>query len=536
MGIYAINQSGSVLGNNTTQTGVLQPNLNAGVVTYQNNNAMNESLFTSLQNKSFAEDGHDDGSIGVIGAIKNFGKGIGKLFTGMFCDQDGNISLAQIAKTGLTIGAITLATMLPVVGPLVLPTLCIGGMLHGGFTFLNGLSTALSAKTDAEAERAWQDMGTGATEGVISYIGYKASGGIKQGWEQAKAEYSSFGKSTASVEPKPSGESTGTPKTEPKAEASATPKAEPVVEQPSMTMTDEARIQYNNTKAQIENSRPTVNSEMIDEQFATPKELTEMKAFYEEAEAAANAKVEPVAETPVAEAPATPKVEPAAEQTTSIPVHESRSVHYNNPDIRSYIEDSEYFVKKNPGRANEVIDFVNKTDAQFQNITPLDEPLTTYRGLHETARGSSKQYIDNLYNLKVGEEVVLDNGYSYSAMINSEAGQFAGSGQRGVLIETEFQPGTRVSITNEYGGEVLSQRGMKYVVTEHTVKPDGSLYMKVKNIVPTENIKPLEKPAAIQEFLDAVKAAKQTRKTGRSPYWSRQATAKKPSILNELLA
>lgn len=536
MGIYAINQSGSVLGNNTTQTGVLQPNLNAGVVTYQNNNAMNESLFTSVQNKSFAEDGHDDGSIGVIGAIKNFGKGIGKLFTGMFCDQNGNISLAQMAKTGLSIGAITLATMIPVIGPLVLPTLCIGGMLHGGLTFLNGLSTVLSAKTDAEAEQAWQDMGTGATEGVISYVGYKATGGIKQGWEQAKAEYSSFGKSTASVEPKPSGESTGTPKTEPKAEASATPKAEPVteppvaeppvapkvepvteppvaeppvapkaepvVEKPAMTMTDEARVQYNNIKAQIENSRPTVNSEMIDNQFATPKELTEMKAFYEQAEAAAP-KAEPVVDTPVAEAPATPKAEPAKSFIESPEVYKERysiyekgsskqsqvSMHHNidasNPQVRSYLNDPEAYTKRFGDYAKTKMETI---DTAFEQLSPIEKDCVAYRRVRKTGISEWRDaHVKVLEDANVGDVISPDVGYSYYGF--EKKGVTPITDNNSALIETHFPKGAKLSRNLEhwerFGGELITPRGAQYKVVAKSRDESGMLNIILEYILPS---------------------------------------------------
>ncbi|GEM_PF-7090559 len=145
-------------------------------------------------------DGKDDGSIGFFSAVGHALKGGVKFFTGMFTDEQGNFSLGQTLKTLAIGGAIAAATCIPVVGPLVLPALCTIGVVQGGTKVLSGISTAMNAKTDAEAKAAWEEIGNGATEGIVSYTGYKATGGWKSAISKSKAQYAEqatkFGKLT----------------------------------------------------------------------------------------------------------------------------------------------------------------------------------------------------------------------------------------------------------------------------------------------------------------------------------------------------
>ena len=131
----------------------------------------------------------DDGKIGLWGALKNIGKGAVKFFTGMFTDENGDFSLLQTAKTVGMIAGITAATFIPVIGPLVLPALCVYGMFEGGKHVVEGISGAINAKTDTEAEQAWQEVGSGATEGALSATGYRTAGGIKGAFNKSKTQF-----------------------------------------------------------------------------------------------------------------------------------------------------------------------------------------------------------------------------------------------------------------------------------------------------------------------------------------------------------
>jgi len=151
----------------------------------------NKSLSDAAQAAKDAQcaDGKDDGSIGFWKAAGHLLKGGLNFITGMFTDENGDFSIGQTFKSLAIAAAVVGATFIPVVGPLVIPALCTVGMVHGGLKVAEGIGTAITAETDAEAEKAWEEIGSGVTEGAISYYGYKASGGLKNGWEAAKAEY-----------------------------------------------------------------------------------------------------------------------------------------------------------------------------------------------------------------------------------------------------------------------------------------------------------------------------------------------------------
>ena len=297
-------------------------------------------------------------------------------------------------------------------------------------------------------------------------------------------------------------------------------------------MTDEARVQYNQTKSLLENTKHRVSADAIDEQFATPKELIEIREFYGKAEA--EAKVKPVAEKPVAKSPvveepiaSTPKTKPVIKkpeiatniiqkQNTqyiyeeSIPLHDTRSVHNNNRYIREFFQYGEEYLSQRRSKpvTIETIDIINKIDMQFTKLKPLEEPLVTYRGVCEDGFSkSSVRYLEKLREVNVGDEFMLDEGYSYSALSKSEATNFVNNGDKGILIEITYDTGTPISITSEYGGEALAPRGMKYIVEKKQINEDGSGYLKIKNVLSTKSPEPIQKS---QELLDFEKIWRET--------------------------
>lgn len=150
-----------------------------------------EVAFTTKRDDSKAADGKDDGKIGFFSALGHAIKGGVKFVTGMFTDENGDFSLKQTLKTAAIGLAILGASMIPVVGPFVVPALCAYGMVEGGCRAAKGFVNAMDAKTDAEAEKAWEDVGSGATEGILSYAGYKKSGGFSAAKEKAAARLAS---------------------------------------------------------------------------------------------------------------------------------------------------------------------------------------------------------------------------------------------------------------------------------------------------------------------------------------------------------
>lgn len=116
-------------------------------------------------------DGKDDGKIGVLSALGNMAKGIGKTIVngvkGMVTDKEGNFSLG---KTLLSVGTAALCIAVPAVGVAA----CAVGAVAGGVQVAKGAIAASQAETDAEAKEAWQNIGGGTFTAAVSVAGAKA--------------------------------------------------------------------------------------------------------------------------------------------------------------------------------------------------------------------------------------------------------------------------------------------------------------------------------------------------------------------------
>lgn len=132
----------------------------------------NETDIFSLSHTSGCTDGKDDGKIGFFSALGNAVKGIGKSIVngvkGCFTDSEGKFSLG---KTLLTIGVGALCVAFPAVGLVA----CGIGAVAGTVQVAKGIGKAATAKTDAEAKEAWQNIGAGTFTVVTSALGAKAS-------------------------------------------------------------------------------------------------------------------------------------------------------------------------------------------------------------------------------------------------------------------------------------------------------------------------------------------------------------------------
>lgn len=145
----------------------------------QNNN-QNVS-FTSKQDTELAQElakkkkkiEKDDGSIGFGKAALNFAKGVGKFFTGMFTDEKGNFSIGQTLKTAaiaVGVGAVTVLTA----GTAVPAMIAAAGIGVSAIGMGKSIYDIATADTDAEAEAAWQSLGSNTTAGALAVAGAKA--------------------------------------------------------------------------------------------------------------------------------------------------------------------------------------------------------------------------------------------------------------------------------------------------------------------------------------------------------------------------
>lgn len=118
------------------------------------------------------EDGKDDGSISLWSKIKNAGKGVVNTVKGMFCDENG----FSLKRTLTTVAVAAAGTALCVVtGGAATPFLIGAGVAMGGVQIAGGAIKAATAKTDAQAEAAWQDIGGGTFAVGASFVGAKGA-------------------------------------------------------------------------------------------------------------------------------------------------------------------------------------------------------------------------------------------------------------------------------------------------------------------------------------------------------------------------
>lgn len=141
--------------------------------------AMNQQNIQSAQNiqataaPQVKSDSKDDGKISFGSKLKNFGKGVGKFFTGMFCDDSGKFSWKRTLTTvAVAAGS---AALIVATGGAATPFLVAAGATMGAVQTGKGIYKAATAKTDAEAEKAWQDIGGGTTAIAGSIAGAKGA-------------------------------------------------------------------------------------------------------------------------------------------------------------------------------------------------------------------------------------------------------------------------------------------------------------------------------------------------------------------------
>jgi len=175
----------------------------------------------------------------------------------------------------------------------------------------------------------------------------------------------------------------------------------------------------------------------------------------------------------------------------TINLHKTRSVNSNNRTIRELFRYGiDEFIKEN-GKKNaiEVIDFIKKTDGQLAQTEPLRFSLKSFRGLGERGFVSDKRYFDKLYNAKVGDILVPDEGYMHMGLSARTADEFVNEFSkysptcRKAILELDLQPGTLISIIDEYGGEILTERSMRCMVKQKSTDANGVLHLRLENIV-----------------------------------------------------
>lgn len=134
-------------------------------------------------------DGRDDGYISLLSKMKNLGIGALKFVTGMFTDENGVPSLTQTLKTAAIaagIGAVCVLTA----GTAVPALLATAGVAVSSLGIAKAGVQAALADSDAEAEQAWQSLGSNGVALGLSVAGAKAVAKSTHATEAANNKFS----------------------------------------------------------------------------------------------------------------------------------------------------------------------------------------------------------------------------------------------------------------------------------------------------------------------------------------------------------
>ena len=122
---------------------------------------------------------------------------------------------------------------------------------------------------------------------------------------------------------------------------------------------------------------------------------------------------------------------------------------------------------------------MKRIDKALQALPPLEKDCVFYRGIGE-------RFIpDSIINGKVGDIVVPDNGYAYTAFNRELADRFGG---HQYIIRTP--KGAKVSRNMEHGGEAVFPRNAEYRIISKTktpandIYPDGQWRIELEYILP----------------------------------------------------
>lgn len=140
------------------------------------------------EKKDATADGKDDGSIGFVGATKNLLKGAWNFLTSPFKNEKGEWSLWSTVKSAAIAAAFVAGNI--VTGGALTPILLAGGAVAGVWGAGKAAYNIATAETDAQAEAAWQSMGSSAATIAATAVGAKgyAKASAKADIASAQAE------------------------------------------------------------------------------------------------------------------------------------------------------------------------------------------------------------------------------------------------------------------------------------------------------------------------------------------------------------
>ena len=139
-------------------------------------------------------------------------------------------------------------------------------------------------------------------------------------------------------------------------------------------------------------------------------------------------------------------------------------------------------------------------DEAFAQLPPLEHDCIVYKGVSEHPDSLIKGYnkaFEMMEKSKIGDIVISDTAYTYTAFERSTAEQWGGEGARHIgkngeefrimMYEIHIPKGAKVSRNFEHRGEILMPRGAQYKITDKKVLPNGDMEITLEYILPKNN-------------------------------------------------
>jgi len=170
-----------------------------------------------------------------------------------------------------------------------------------------------------------------------------------------------------------------------------------------------------------------------------------------------------------------------------------------NHDIRNAVEARANNMKGlAEDKVKEVLEtekLMSRIDKNFEQLPPLSHDCIVYKGAAENpVIKSNNKILEVIDKAKVGDVVIPDTAYTYTAFERSMAENWGGEGARMtdlarkplrvMMCEIHLPKGAKVSRNWEHYGEVLMPRGAQYKVLDKKVAPNGDIEVALEYILP----------------------------------------------------
>ena len=191
------------------------------------------------------------------------------------------------------------------------------------------------------------------------------------------------------------------------------------------------------------------------------------------------------------------KFKPTFAENTQVPMH--HDINGYNSKVRETVEARTNGIK---GLGEEDVEdiiaaekYMAKIDKEFTKLPPLEKDCIVYRGRTENPviKRFNKDF-EIMDKAKVGDVIVPDTGYSYTAFNRSMAENWGGEAARSynedgsltrnIMYEIHLPKGAKVSRNGEHGGEVVMPRGAQYIIKDKKVDKEGCLEVVLEYILP----------------------------------------------------